>query len=368
MKAFCTMFFISTILISCTNDDNSNNVIEPTEFECSIENAEPKGERKVGIDLLNVTETGPFENNIDIAKDMGIEFLTLHTTWADIEPSPQNYVDPFDVLYLISSTAANNNFKLNLTVRPIDLTGKTVPADLNSTRFNDSLMTSRFTSMLDFVFGIVDKDLVLNLQIGNEIDGYNTGNEHPDFWSDYGAFLFEVKEYVHQNYPNIKVGYTATLHGLNNNPTLFSALNTAVDIMGVTYYPLKSNFDVEDPDIVFKDINDLIANYPTKPIYLQEIGYQSSQSNNSSEEKQAKFYCHFFEVWDNHKSSIKAVNFLRMNDLSLESAEMSAIPYGLTDTGFIEYLRTLGIRSYDGNGQNKPAFDVIKKNLEARNW
>jgi hypothetical protein len=49
-----------------------------------------------------------------------------------------------------------------------------VPSDLFETRFNDPQMINRFRQLIDFIFTIVDPDLVMNFQIGNEIDGYDT--------------------------------------------------------------------------------------------------------------------------------------------------------------------------------------------------
>ena len=42
--------------------------------------------------------------------------------------------------------------------------------------------------------------------------------------------------------------------------------------------------------------------------------------------------------------------------------------YGITDTIFTEYLRTLGVRTYPGNGTNKVAYEAIKCELNVRNW
>ena len=74
-----------------------------------------------------------------------------------------------------------------------DLTGKTVPADLDTTRFNSATMKARFKGLIDYVFTKIDYQLLTSLQIGNEIDGFNTSSEHSDFWSDYGSFLLDIK-------------------------------------------------------------------------------------------------------------------------------------------------------------------------------
>lgn len=352
-------------LISCSKDSptpTTNN------FECTTSNPATKGNRTIGIDLLNLTETNSFDDNIRLAKELGIEFIALHMIWSGIESSPENYTDPNNAIQLLGEVAENNNMKFSLTLRPIDLTGKTVPSDLENMRFNDPIIIDRFKRLLDFVFTKINPKILLNLQIGNEIDGYDSSNEHVDFWSDYGAFLFSIQQYVHSINPNVKVGFTATYDGLMANQTVFTSLINAVDLLGVTYYPLQSNFDVEEPDVIFQDLDNLISSYNTVPIYLQEVGYQTSAVNNSSEDKQAEFYCNFFKAWDTHKEDIIAANIVRLNDLSTATAELSAGDYNIDDRSFIEYLRTLGVRSFSNEGQNKPAYQIIKDNLRQRAW
>ena len=358
-----SLLLLLLLFTGCKKDD------PPTEtFTCEIESPQPKGDRLIGLDLLNITETNTFEDNIDLAKELKTDYIALHTTWSGLEPSPNNYTDPIDAILLLGQTAQDNGFKFSLTLRPIDATGKTVPSDLENLRFNDEQMINRFKALLDYVFTRVEPSVLLNLQIGNEIDGYDTSNEHPDFWLDYSEFLAAIQQYMHATYPGVLVGYTAQLDGLLENPSIFSALNNAVDILGVTYYPLKSNFDVKAPSAVIDDLNELMSTYDDIDIYLQEIGCQSSARNNSSEAKQAEFFCNFFTVWDTHADRLKAANIVRLNDLSEADAEASAGPYGISSTPFIEYLRTLGLRSFDGEGQNKQAFQIIKDNLEARGW
>jgi hypothetical protein len=69
---------------------------------------------------------------------------------------------------------------------------------------------------------------------------------------------------------------------------------------------IKNGFNVKDPDCPFNDLADLVSYYNAKPIYMQEIGYQTSGANNSSEYKQAEFYCNLFKAWDMHASLCKA--------------------------------------------------------------
>lgn len=356
--------FISLIFFSCKKEETDT---ASENFECITDNSIAKSNRNIGIDLLDLSQSNSFEDNILLAKELGVEFIALHMPWSSIESSPNNFIDPFDAIFLLGKVAAENDMKFSLTIRPIDLVGKTVPSDLENMRFNSMEMIDRFKAVTDFIFTKVDPSVLLNFQIGNEIDGYDTSNEHSDFWSDYGEFINAISNHIHSINPNLKVGFTGTFSGLMENQNTFKTLLENVDILGVTYYPIKSNFDVKDPSVVFEDFNDLVNSF-NKTIYLQEVGYQSGALNNSDEEKQAEFFCNFFKAWDTHADKIKSANILRLNDLSKIGATESAGPYGISNPEFIEYLRTLGVRTFDGKGKEKKAFEVIKNNLRERGW
>jgi len=364
MKQIKLFSLIILILFSCNKDTNT----PANDFKCELQNIVPKGERTIGIDLLNPTESNTFEQNITIAKELGFQFIALHLAWSSIENSANKYEDPFNAIELLGQFAQNNNLKFSLTIRPIDLTGKTVPTDLQNIRFNNEIFIQRFKSLVDFIFSKVQPSILLNFQIGNEIDGYNTTNEPASFWDDYGIFLKEITKYIHSISPNMKIGFTATFNGLIAKSIQFKNLSKNVDILGVTYYPIKSNFNVKKPNVVFNDFSTLVKTYENIPIYLQEVGYQSSKLNDSNESNQAEFYCNLFKAWDKYPEKIKAVSIVRLNDLSLKDAQESAGPYGISDNNFIEYLKTLGIRTYNELGTNKQSYDVIKNNMSIRGW
>ncbi len=354
------------VFLSCAAEPEDQSPKE--ELDCDVQEVVPKGERIIGIDILDLTETNTFDQNILLAKELGIQFIGLHLPWNLIELESGEYVDPGNALELLSYFAEINDLKFSLTIRPIDIVGKTIPLDLEERRFNDPVLIDRFKAMLDFVFSVVNPSVLLNVQIGNEIDGYDLSSEPDTFWKDYGVFLNAVTLYIHSVDDNLPVGFTGTLKGLINNPETFNQLLENVDVLGVTYYPLNNDFSVGEPNRVYNDFALLTADYPNATIYLQEVGYQSSSENNSSEAKQAMFYSNLFDAWDQHSDAIKTINIVRLNDLSIEVAIRNAGPYGLSNNEFLEYLRTLGIRTFDNNGSNKEAFDVIKNCMSARGW
>lgn len=330
----------------------------------------PRGGRMLGLDLLDVPASSNFGVNLDKARELDIDFIALHVTWPSIEPSPQTYEDPGGALAALAGVAQTEGWKFSLTIRPIDLTGKTVPSDLDGTRFSEPVMTERFNAMVDFVLTVVPPELLTSLQVGNEIDGFDASGEHPDFWSDYGAFLYGVTSHVHASYPEVRVGFTGTFHGLTGGSLhdlgVWTAFASVVDVVGVTYYPTTDSFQVRPADDVHGDFDEIVAAFPGKPILLQEVGYQTAEACGSTDALQAEFFAHVFCAWDQHAGQIETMNIVRLNDVTRTDAEVMAGPYGLGDEPFIEYLRTLGLRLNEG--VDKPAFGVVRDSVAAREW
>ena len=336
-----------------------------------------QGSRALGIDLLDVGGNGrTFNDNIVDARAIQANFIALHLAWTQIETSPSSYSDPSSAMAGLSGVATANSWKFSLTIRPIDLTGKTVPSDLASTRFNSLTLINRFFRLIDYVFTVIPPAQIHSLQIGNEIDGYNTANEPSTFWSDYGFFLSNCSDYVHRTFPGVQVGFTGTFHGMTSGSLrdlgVWRSLAGAVDVIGITYYPQDSSFAVRDPPTVAADFDAIVAEFSgttilnSKKIFLQEVGYQTSSVCNSNERKQAEFFCNVFQSWDRHINRIQSINIVRLVDYSNTYATTSAGPYGISSPAFIAYLETLGVRSYGGT--EKAALQMLKNLTSARLW
>jgi len=333
--------------------------------------------RSLGMDIANPSETGDFGLSLIKAKAVGIGFFTSQFSWTQIEvtdgagPVSGNFEDPSSFLLALKQEAEANGLKISLNLRPVDTTGKTVPSDLSTTRFNHADMLARFTALLDFVFSILPPELLLALQVGNEIDTYDPGSD-VDFWSDYGAFLFGIRNFLGANYPSVKLGFTGTFSGLTSGELrdsgVFVSLSGVVDVVGVTYYPMDSNFIVKNPTAPVSDFATLANEFPGKAVSIQEAGYQTGELNGSNELKQSQFICSLFEAWDNHAENFQSLSLLRLHDLSQVGAENLALTYGISDPAFIEYLRTLGLVTFSGLGTDKPAYQKLKEQTELRGW
>lgn len=324
--------------------------------------ATASGERMLGLDMTLPADNN-FTNAYEMAKATGISFVQITPGWDDIEPSPGQYNDPQGQMDSARAFYSHENLKIALAVSPLDTNVDRMPADLKGRPFDDPTVVDRYDRMIDSVLKKYNGLSLLDLSIGNEVDVYLGSNETR--WDQYDDLFNQVRDHVKAEYPDLKVGVKATFNGLVNGDTeQLKKLNENSDVILVTYYPLNPDFTVKDPSVVKDDFNRICSLYPGKDIYFLEIGYPSSTTLNSSEEKQAEFIRDTFAAWDEHKTQIKVLNFVYMHDVSQLQLDTMTGYYGLSDKNFIAYLGSLGLRTSDGN--DKMAWTAFKEEALAR--
>ena len=364
---YVLIIFLATVL-SCDSENNDDN----TFTEC-LQSTEIRGDRVIAFDLLDPTETGDFGMNYEIASEqLHAEFIQLLQPWNAFENQQAGVYNGEAISFfeILNGFAISTGAQLSLIITPIDVPGRFLPAYLEGKKFNDPLVIHSFNNLIDALFnasdGIVDPSRVIALSVGNEIDHYNWAANNDEI-SEYKEFLLAIKPKV--NSYGIPLHFTGTLYGMSQSGNIWLDMGQVVDKVSFTYYPLNSDFTVKSPDVVFSDLNSITTKFTGKDLFLQEIGYPSSTTLNSSQAKQAEFFCNFFNAWDSHREQITHVSILRFNDVSEVLAQATAVAYGIPgNIAFIEYIRTLGIRTWNGKGEEKTAFDVIEKEIERRDW
>jgi len=83
---------------------------------------------------------------------------------------------------------------------------------------------------------------------------------------------------------------------------------------------------------------------------------------------QADFFSNVFEAWDAQYDHIKYLSVFQSTDWSQDFVDTIAVYYGINDPIFKEFLRTLGVRTWPGNGTDKLAYDRILCDLDFRDW
>lgn len=321
-----------------------------------------RGDRILGIDVSMAADNN-YDKAFATAKNTGMQEIGLYFNWDDIETAPGVYDNPY--FQMANTFYPSTGTKVDLTITPIHTNQLVVPDDLMSTSFDDPVMIERFTGMLDWVFHQIPDLDVSSVVIGSEFDVY-FGTDITQ-WEGYQVFYREVAAYIKDYYPDTKVAAEATFGGLTGNTKEYAkALNEYSDIIGVSYYPLESDFTVKDPSVVYSDFDTLTTIYKGRTIYFYQLGYPSSPSLKSSEAQQKQFVQEVFRAWDAHASQIKMIDFTWLHDMSPEAVENFKKFYGIESNNFAEFLATLGLRTYDGS--DKEAFKALHTEAKARGW
>jgi hypothetical protein len=384
-KKYFVIGFLSSLLCvvffnACSSTSSDSPPQQTESYACdSVPVA--KGGRTFGMDILNTpTANGNFDSNIADLQSLKGSFQTLHLNWNQIEAAGSGstsgvFSDPNGALQAMNTYANSTGIKVTLRIHPVDVPGKFVPSDLLNERFNTADMQTRFRNMLSFVFTKISTANVTRVVVGNEVDAYNPGADS-NFWYDYPTFLFNLNSWLGTNY-SLDLGFAATLNGIITNAILSNSGGQTTqailagwisvsDFLGITYYGIDSNFQVKPNSAVAGNFENLVA-FTNAIIHIEEVGYPSGAQGLGSEDLQSEFFCEVFKAWDRFPTQILSLAALRMVDIPRSEAETKATEYTLTgNENFIEYLRTLGIKSVDN--QAKPAFNIIKSELLKRGF
>lgn len=336
----------------------------------------PKGDRVLAWQV-DMTQNNNYDSAFAYAQTACMESVHLTFAWSSIEPNVGNFdsdymnsiLDIANVYYPAAGT------KVELQIPTMNTNVKVTPTDLIAINFDDPIMINRFKTLLDTLFAHIPNLELSALNIGNESDIY-MGTDAIQY-SQYKTFLDSIIPYAKQLYfdlhnSNLKVGTTFTYDGLLSTSTtsLCQMVNNGLDIVALTYYPLNSDFTMESPSSVSTDFSNLVDIYSDtlQPIYFAECGYSSSNICNSSDDLQAQFYKNVFSSWDTYYENIKYLTIFKTTDWSQQDVIDLGAFYGINDTIFLEFLRTLGVRTWNNNGTNKLAYETILCELDARNW
>ena len=336
----------------------------------------PKGDRTLAWQV-DLPQSGNYDTAFHMAKNACMESVHLFFKWNDLEPDTgvfdqafiASFLDVINLYYPLNGTSVELQMAVTNTV------AKEVPSELQSLPFEHPDMIRHFKRALDTMFYHIPFVDLVSLNIGNESDilfGVNAKE-----YTEFNNFLDSITPYAKQWYSAIhgtelKIGTTFTHTGLTQpiSSQLCQQVNANRDIISVTYYPLDSDFTMRPPTDVGHDFSELVQLYPdtSQPIYFAECGYASSPTCNSSEQQQSDFYYHMFNAWDSLQDNIKYMTIFKTHDWSQATVDTLGLYYGISDSVFLEYLRTLGVNTYFGNGSPKKAFFTISCELHQRNW
>lgn len=324
-----------------------------------------KGDRLLGIDATP-TEYGTYGAVETAQYFLGAQAVQLMIDWKDVEVAPGVYSDRY--LRPINDYYSAAGVRVSFTLRPVDAIHKTVPADLMDVPFDEAVMIFRFFAVLDYVFAQLPDVTFASFGVGNEVDEYFRLHLEtlPAYKRFYDAAVFHIK----QVRPDAAVGVSMNLRALTRNiqKGLFEYLNEHSDVILVLYYPVDVTFNAEDPSVVATDVDELTARYWYKPIHFREAGYPSSPDSTSSLERQREFIERMFAAWDAHASQIPLVTFFRLTDFAPAEVDYYTNYYQTQTVPFRGFLQSLGLRTWAGDGDYKPAFWQLFMESRSRGW
>lgn len=321
---------------------------------------------KISVDVSTQPQNTSFnyDSCFAIGKKLEMTQTGLFQVWTSVETSPLNYnLAIFDIA---NSYYPAQNMAIDLTLAPIATNVLEVPSDLTTTAFSSTVMINRFKRLLDSVKAHIPNITLSSLVIGSEHDVYLGSNTAK--WNEYTIFYNAVSAYAKTIWPGLKVATELTFDGIVNQNSFAQTLNSSSDYIGVSYYPLNANFTVKPVSTIPVDFAMLVGLYPSKPLCFYQYGYPSSTTCNSSDLQQAQFITQTFTSWDTYAAHIKLIDFTWLHDLSPATVAYYSTYYGISDPVFLEYLRTLGLRTRGSIGTDKLALHELQCQAKQRGY
>lgn len=321
---------------------------------------------KIGMDISTMPQNSSFnyDSCFKVGKDLGMTQTGMFQTWKAIETSSLVYNMAYFNIANIYYPA--NNMPLDLTLVPINTNVLEVPSDLTVTPMSSTVMISRFNRLLDTIKAHIPNVTLTSLVIGSEHDVYFGNNTTQ--WNDYITFYNATMTYAKTLWPGLKVSTELTFNGITTHSTLAQTMNANSDYIGVSYYPLNTNFTVKPVSTIPTDFATLVSLFPSQQLCFYQYGYPSSTLCASSDLQQAQFITQTFQSWDQYHNNIKMIDFTWLHDLDPAQVTYLSTYYNLNDPVFLEYLRTLGVRTWGNKGTDKPALHELRCQAKARGY
>jgi hypothetical protein len=293
----------------------------------------------------------------DQSVNAGIKYVSGAGKWTELEPSNGNF--KLDSIDFQAHLAQSNGAKMSFTLRLIDTIHKAVPSDLMNKGWMDPEMQKRVLRLVDAMLPVMH-GRVQWFMFGNEVDGYF--DRHPNEIADFVRLYDLVAARVKSTDSGIRVATTVMFGGIDKLKGPLQPLNDRFDFISLTYYPMKPDFTVQDPDAPLRDLPRMKAMARGRQIVLQEIGYPTGAANKSDEEMQARFFRNVFDQMGKDPGTFAAGSVFLLADLRDKFATELAGYYGINGyEPFRSYLQTLGM--FDKSGRAKKSWSVFQSAL-----
>jgi hypothetical protein len=332
----------------------------------------PAGARKLALEV-NPPSSADYTKSLDEAVALGVKVYPITLIWgALLEKTPGTIDDSW--FKLVHDVTAPRGMSVAVSIPIVDTVSILAPSDLapkledGTTALDDAAVIARYEKVLDSMyasFGASPK--VEWLVISNEVNVYLSG-EPEVRWDALRKFFESIRTYVKGKHPETTVTMSVTFGGLTDaaqRPKV-DALTAAADAVMTTYYLGDNGFGGMVGTAVDDDLQAMLAYAGKRPLIIKEWGYATGTKGHSPS-AQADFVDATFAAWDAHADRIPLLTYSRMWDGDRKDCESQAASYGSPgNEEFIQFLCTLGLRTFDG--ADKPGMARFAAAAKARGF
>jgi hypothetical protein len=290
---------------------------------------------------------GGKEQALRTAIGTGANFMTISTSWQDLEPHPGVY--DFSSISDQLSWAQQYQIETALILKTIDTDSTPIPVDLQARPWNDPILISRWNKFLIALANQLNS-YIRWVDLGNEVDTYLGNN--PAQLTGYYQFLQAGVSQLHYIQPRVSTGVVFSFDSYHLIDGVFRVLSPLCSHISFTYYdgnPLAGVSQRSPADVAF-DLGDMISAANGRPLVLTEVGYSSSTAISSSQQLQATFYTDAFAAFSNAGGKLTAASFAFMSDFPASVSASLAGSYGnASGYLFASWIGNLGLLDPVGN-------------------
>jgi hypothetical protein len=287
--------------------------------------------------------------------EAGVNALVLSPKWNDTEKTPGKF--DFADLDFNAALAKQHGFPVYVNLRVIDTNTRSMPKEFTGLLFDDPRVVSGLERFIRAAAGRFDHQ-VKWVAIGNEVDPYFRA--HGGEVAAYRKLIDSVLPVVREAFPDAQFTVNFTFNGLSALVQDLKPLFDLCEIASFTYYPMNGDFTWRKPETVPGDIAKMLDAAGSRKLFLQEVGYASSDRLQSSQRQQADFVEQIFKAIKAHQDRIIAFHFVWMSDIPLSLVEQFGEYYKLPNSeNFKAFLGGLGY--FDREGKPKLAWEIMRR-------